>query len=208
MIQRFAYVLSLTWLFWLYLGLFTSLSSNTETQNTETQQRTLEVHVPAEAISPEEPAPPPLEEQVLPPEKLPPGVSANSLDAWLQVNLSKRQVKLYQGSYFIKSYPIAVGRSGWETPKGNFQVQQMVENPNWVHPLTNRLYLNDDRNNPLGPYWIGFWTDGTNWVGFHGTPDPKSVGRAASHGCIRMFNEDISELFYQVSSGTIVVVKP
>ncbi|MFQ3679539.1 MAG: L,D-transpeptidase, partial [Pseudanabaenaceae cyanobacterium] len=63
-----------------------------------------------------------------------------------------------------------------------------------------------DPENPLGDRWIGFWTDGKNWSGFHGTPNPRSVGTAASHGCLRMFNEDIRELFGWVSTLTVVEV--
>jgi lipoprotein-anchoring transpeptidase ErfK/SrfK len=107
----------------------------------------------------------------------------------------------------VKSYPIAVGRPGWETPKGKFQVRQMFKNPVWVSPLEKGVTIpGGDPENPLGRFWIGFWTDGKNWIGFHGTPNPKSVGRAASHGCIRMYNKDIEDLFQRVSLGIEVRV--
>jgi lipoprotein-anchoring transpeptidase ErfK/SrfK len=56
--------------------------------------------------------------------------------------------------------------------------------------------------------WIGFWTDGTDHIGFHGTPTLSSIGKAASHGCVRMRNEDVVALFEQVQMGTPVVVEP
>lgn len=62
-------------------------------------------------------------------------------------------------------------------------------------------------DNPLGERWIAFWTDGTNVIGFHGTPNRDSVGRAASHGCVRMYNEDVRELYDIVSTGTPVTVE-
>ncbi|MDY7024705.1 MAG: L,D-transpeptidase, partial [Cyanobacteriota bacterium] len=56
--------------------------------------------------------------------------------------------------------------------------------------------------------WIGFWTDGKDTIGFHGTPTVNSLGRAASHGCVRMRNEDVVALFNQVEMGTVVIVEP
>jgi len=125
----------------------------------------------------------------------------------LEIKLSRRRVTVYRGKTPIKTYAIAVGRPGWETPKGTYKVRQMFRNPTWVHPLKKGISIpGGDPENPLGRYWIGFWTDGKNWIGFHGTPNPKSVGTAASHGCIRMYNQDIEELFQKVSLGTEVKV--
>lgn len=61
-------------------------------------------------------------------------------------------------------------------------------------------------DNPLGTRWLGFWTNGKNWIGFHGTPNRASVGSAASHGCVRMYDEHIQELFELVAVGTPVKV--
>jgi hypothetical protein len=125
----------------------------------------------------------------------------------LEIRLSQRRVTVYRGKTPVKSYAIAVGKPGWETPKGTYKVQQMFRNPTWIHPLKKGITIpGGDPENPLGRYWIGFWTDGKNWIGFHGTPNPKSVGTAASHGCIRMYNQDIEELFQKVSLGMEVKV--
>lgn len=125
----------------------------------------------------------------------------------LQIKLSQRQVTLYRGEDVVKRYPIAVGRPGWETPKGKFQVRQMFKDPIWVSPLQKGITIpGGDPENPLGRFWIGFWTDGKNWIGFHGTPNPRSVGTAASHGCIRMYNKDIEDLFQRISLGIEVTV--
>lgn len=126
----------------------------------------------------------------------------------LEISLSRHRVTLYRENKPIKSYPIAVGRKGWETPTGNFQVMQMIQNPQWIHPFTGQAIPGGSPENPLGHYWIGFWTNGTDWIGFHGTPNPETVGTAASHGCIRMYSKDIEELFSQVSVGTQVRVVP
>ena len=125
----------------------------------------------------------------------------------LVIRLSQKKVTLYRGAIAIKSYPVAIGRAGWETPKGEFQVMRMLKNPTWINPLTDATIPGGSPANPLGKYWIAFWTDGTNWIGFHGTPNPSSVGTAASHGCIRMYNADVEELFQQVTPGTPVTVE-
>ncbi len=125
----------------------------------------------------------------------------------LVIRLSDRRVYLYQGQQLLTSYPIAIGREGWETPTGQYQVIQMVQDPVWQHPFTGELVLPGPEN-PLGTRWIAFWTDGTNYIGFHGTPHEETVGQAISHGCVRMFNQDVLALFEQVQLGTPVTVEP
>lgn len=126
----------------------------------------------------------------------------------LQIDLSSRRLTLYQGEMELSHFPIAVGREGWQTPIGEWEVRQMIHDPAWRNPFTGRVIPGGDPENPLGDYWIGFWTDGENWIGMHGTPNPDSVGRAASHGCIRLYNHDIAALFALVRMGTPVIVVP
>ena len=118
----------------------------------------------------------------------------------------ERKVYVYRGDEQVASYPVAVGRPGWETPIGTFEVIQMLENPGWTNPFTRETVPPGPRN-PLGERWIGFWTDGRDYIGFHGTPNRETVGRAASHGCVRMYNEDIRFLYEIVAMGTVVVVE-
>ena len=125
----------------------------------------------------------------------------------LELDLSERTVYVYQEGELTESYPVAVGRPGWETPTGEYHVMSMLQNPGWTHPLTGEV-IPPGPDNPLGERWIAFWTDGNNLIGFHGTPNRQSIGRAASHGCVRMFNEDVRELYELVQPGTTVVVKP
>ena len=75
-----------------------------------------------------------------------------------------------------------------------------------TNPFTDEV-MPPGPENPLGDRWIGFWSDGNNVIGFHGTPNRESVGRAASHGCVRMYNEDIRQLFDMVDLGTPVIVE-
>jgi lipoprotein-anchoring transpeptidase ErfK/SrfK len=124
----------------------------------------------------------------------------------LEVNLTKRQVVAFTGNQKVKTYAIGVGKKGWETPLGTYKVMDLQENPAWKNPFTGDVIAAGDRDNPLGKHWIGFWTNGKQWSGFHGTPNRSSVGQASSHGCIRMKPEEIKELFPKVSLDTVVRV--
>jgi lipoprotein-anchoring transpeptidase ErfK/SrfK len=125
----------------------------------------------------------------------------------LVIDLSDRKVYLYRDDRVIGNYAIAVGKKGWETPTGNFAIREMIRDPAWQNPFQGNV-IPAGQENPLGDRWIGFWTDGNNSIGFHGTPNEESVGKAASHGCIRMYNRDVRVLFDQVAIGTPVIVQP
>nr|WP_244919181.1 L,D-transpeptidase [Nostoc commune] len=136
-------------------------------------------------------------------------VPSNKLaDAKTQVvvDLSDRRTYVYAGDEVIASYPIAVGKKGWETPTGSFQVIHMRHYPIWRHPITGKVF-EAGTDSPLGDRWIGFWSDGRNEIGFHGTPEIDLIGTAVSHGCLRMRNSDVRLLYEQVSLGTKVLVR-
>ncbi len=132
--------------------------------------------------------------------------AASSLNVRLEVSLMNRQVTVYQGQQKLKQYPIAIGRAGWETPKGVFRVNQVLRDPVWMNPLTGNIIPAGDPKNPLGRHWIGFLSETNIWYGFHGNNDPKSIGQAISHGCIRMHNADAEDLMRQITVGTEVKV--
>ena len=114
---------------------------------------------------------------------------------------------VYQGEMLVANYDVAVGREGWNTPTGYFSVFQKQIDPYWEHPFTG-VVVPPGPDNPLGTRWIGFWSDGQNSIGFHGTPDESVIGSAVSHGCVRMRNEDIIALYERVSMDTTVRVVP
>ncbi|MEG4247583.1 MULTISPECIES: L,D-transpeptidase [unclassified Microcoleus] len=124
----------------------------------------------------------------------------------LVLKLRERRVYVYRQNKVQTSFPVAVGKGGWETPTGNFKVMQMIKDPVWQNPWTGEL-IPAGPDNPLGSRWMGFWTDGKNVIGFHGTPNPESIGGAASHGCVRMFDKDAQALFEKVAVGTPVIVE-
>jgi lipoprotein-anchoring transpeptidase ErfK/SrfK len=125
----------------------------------------------------------------------------------LVLKLKEKKVYIYRGEEVLNKFPVAIGKRGTETPKGKWRVMQLIKNPGWTN-FKNGKVVKPGPNNPLGERWIGFWSDGTDVIGFHGTPDVKSVGTAASNGCVRMYNEDVKVLFDLVKVGTEVKVVP
>jgi lipoprotein-anchoring transpeptidase ErfK/SrfK len=124
----------------------------------------------------------------------------------LLLKLGERKVYVYRGTKLINKYQVAVGKKGWETPVGNWNVQLMQKNPGWTNFKTGEV-MPPGPDNPLGERWIGFWTDGKDEIGFHGTTNLKSLGNAASHGCVRMSNQNVKVLFKIVRVGTVVRVR-
>jgi hypothetical protein len=124
----------------------------------------------------------------------------------LVLRLGERRVYVYRGDEAIASYPVAIGTSQTPTPTGEFQVFQMIENPVWQSPWTGEI-KEPGPNSALGLRWIGFAQMSNGIIGFHGTPTVSSIGRAASNGCVRMYNKDVVAMFEQVGMGTRVIVE-
>ena len=125
----------------------------------------------------------------------------------LVLKLNERKVYAYQDNRLLVIYRVAIGKKGWETPEGEFEITQMVENPKWENPWNGKISA-PGPNSPLGERWIGFWNDGKDYVGFHGTPGEHLIGQAVSHGCVRMRNADVKALFELVDEGIPVIVQP
>ena len=125
----------------------------------------------------------------------------------LVVQRGKRRVVVYEGEKVVAKYPIAVGKAGWETPIGAFTVINKEEDPIFKSFKTG-IIIEPGPDNPLGVRWIGIWTDGKTQLGFHGTDQPELIGKAVSHGCMRMHNKDVIALYKYVMIGTVVQVDP
>ncbi|MEB3292291.1 MAG: L,D-transpeptidase family protein [Synechococcales bacterium] len=165
---------------------------------------------PAEPPTPAQPADPThptVIPDVSPMEVQPGNVQPVEEPIRLVIQRSKRRVTVYRGEQTLASYPIAVGKPGWETPVGSFEVINMEENPTFKSFKTGRI-IKPGPDNPLGVRWIGIWTDGKTQLGFHGTNEPELIGKAVSHGCIRMHNKDVIALYNYVKLGTSVTIKP
>ncbi|AFY99525.1 L,D-transpeptidase [Calothrix sp. PCC 6303] len=127
---------------------------------------------------------------------------------YVVVDLSDRRVYVYHTDQVIASYPTGIGKKGWETPVGKFNVMHKELHPAWRHPITGKVFP-PGPDSPLGDRWIGFMSVSADKgeIGFHGTPDESLVGDSVSHGCLRMRNADVRMLFEQVSTGTSVEVR-
>jgi lipoprotein-anchoring transpeptidase ErfK/SrfK len=126
----------------------------------------------------------------------------------LIVNRSGFQLTLYKHLAVSKTYRIAVGRQGLETPAGRYNIQDKQVNPSWHVP--NSAWAGDlagkvippGPQDPLKARWMGI----AGGAGIHGTDAIGSLGTAASHGCIRMSIPDVIELFDQVQVGDPVYI--
>ncbi|HEY6837546.1 MAG TPA: L,D-transpeptidase family protein [Geobacteraceae bacterium] len=129
------------------------------------------------------------------------------------VNLS--EMRVYRtfpagGGKLLSTFPIGIGSEGSETPLGTFGILQKITAPSWHVPLSIRqekpelpAVVPPGPDNPLGSHALRISPDG---VMIHGTNKPWGVGREVSHGCIRLYPEDIPRLFGQVRVGTKVAI--
>jgi L,D-transpeptidase ErfK/SrfK len=113
---------------------------------------------------------------------------------------------------YVMTYPISIGRMDWETPLGKTSVISKVRNPSWYVPKSVLAEHEADGNplprivppgpdNPLGEYAMRLGLPGYL---IHGTNRPAGVGMRVTHGCVRMFPEDIEFLFSKIDLNTAV----
>lgn len=114
------------------------------------------------------------------------------------ISIPDRKLVLLEGDRAIKIYDVAVGKPATPTPQGEFRIINRIPNPTWYWP---GKVVGPGKDNPLGSRWMGLNAPG---FGIHGTNAPQSIGKAASHGCIRMRKRDLEELFELVDVGVTV----
>lgn len=109
--------------------------------------------------------------------------------ALITINLDKRRLYFSSPGSNTKTYPIAIGKSSTPTPLGNWTIVAKALNPG-------------------GPFGVRWMRLSVPWGGYgiHGTNNPRSIGRAVSHGCIRLYNEDVVEIYDQTPIGTPVTI--
>ena len=117
------------------------------------------------------------------------------------VDKSKNTLVLYSKDEPVKKYSVATGKKNC-TPAGKFKITDKLVHPTWFK--TGAIFSPGSPENALGTRWMGF--DKPSY-GIHGTIEPKSIGTQVSEGCIRMFNEDVEELYGIVPVGTVVAVQ-
>jgi len=114
------------------------------------------------------------------------------------VSLEDRKLALVEDGQVKKIYTVAVGKPSTPSPEGSFTIARRVANPTYHHD--GKTVLPGPRN-PVGSRWMGLSIRG---YGIHGTNEPNSIGKAASHGCVRMAKADLEEFFELVAVGDTV----
>jgi lipoprotein-anchoring transpeptidase ErfK/SrfK len=147
-----------------------------------------------------------------PVEKLQPKVSSDDLAAeyptYIVVDRSNFTLRLYTNLELEKTYTVAIGAIGYDTPTGLYHIQNKQVDPVWNVPDSEwagdlaGTTVQPGPDNPLKARWMGIY----NGAGIHGTSDIGSLGSAASHGCIRMSVLDVKDLYDRVATGTPIYI--
>ncbi|MEN6328132.1 MAG: peptidoglycan-binding protein, partial [Syntrophomonas sp.] len=118
---------------------------------------------------------------------LEPGALAASNMPSISIDVDNRKLTFIAPNNTRKVYPVAVGKKQTPTPLGNWVIVQKAVNPG-------------------GPFGVRWMRLSVPWGGYgiHGTNNPRSIGKAVSHGCVRMYNEDVIEVYRQTPIGTPV----
>jgi len=138
---------------------------------------------------------------VLPRESIVPKVISRGII----INLPEYRLYLFTGGKLAGIYPAAIGLPTWQTPAAGFTIINKIKDPTWYMPPEIARRENVEReiippgpDNPVGDRWLG---TSVNHTGIHGTNKPMSIGKSVSHGCIRLYPEDILKVFEAVAVG-------
>jgi len=146
----------------------------------------------------------------------PPAVTTADYKQVIVLDQSDRETYLYLGGELVRTYRVAVGTSGYPTPVGHFTVGAKRRLPTWYNPSPNGwgadmpASIGPGPANPLGVRALN-WVDEEgvdDGIRFHGTNAVASLGQAASHGCVRMSNADVVDLYDLVDVGARVISVP
>ena len=128
--------------------------------------------------------------------------------SYLTLDRSSFTLRLWKNLKLAKTYTVAVGMEGLETPEGLYQIEAMEENPVWNVPESDWAgslagqTIPPGPSNPIKARWMAIFEG----AGIHGTEETSSLGSAASHGCVRMSIPDVEELYDQVEVGTPIFI--
>jgi hypothetical protein len=123
---------------------------------------------------------------------------------YLTLDRSSYTLRLWKDLKLAKTYTVAVGAEGFDTPEGLYQIESMEENPIWNVPESDWAgdlagqTIPPGPENPIKARWMGIFEG----AGIHGTEETSSLGTSASHGCVRMAIPDVEELYDEVELGT------
>jgi lipoprotein-anchoring transpeptidase ErfK/SrfK len=128
--------------------------------------------------------------------------------SFITIDRAAFRLRVYSHLRFVKSYRIAVGQQGLQTPAGLYHVQNKVVNPSWQVPFSSWTgslagqIIPPGPDDPLKARWLGIFKG----AGIHGTDETWSIGHAVSHGCVRMTIPDVIDLYDRVKVGTPVYI--
>ncbi len=128
--------------------------------------------------------------------------------AYLTLDRSTFTLRLWENLKLAKTYTVAVGMEGLETPEGLYAIQEKEENPTWHVPDSAwagslaGTTVPPGPSNPIKARWMAIYEG----AGIHGTEETYSLGSAASHGCVRMAIPDVEELYDRVEVGTPIYI--
>ncbi len=111
------------------------------------------------------------------------------------VSIPDRKLAVLESGKVVKVFPTAVGKPSTPSPAGDYVIVQRLVDPTWYY---EGKVVGPGKANPLGTRWLGLSASG---YGIHGTNSPGSIGHNVSHGCIRMKNRDVEELFEMMAVG-------
>jgi lipoprotein-anchoring transpeptidase ErfK/SrfK len=114
------------------------------------------------------------------------------------VSIPDRKLAVLEAGRVVKIFPTAVGAPKSPSPTGSYTIVLRLTDPTWYG---KGKIVPPGKSSPIGTRWLGLSVKG---YGIHGTNNPNSIGRNASHGCIRLRNQDIEQLFGMVSVGDAV----
>lgn len=140
-----------------------------------------------------------------------PKVTPQDLGATIVVNVDTNTLDLYDGFRLVRTWDVATAKPGWTTPVGEWTIYRKAENPTWYNPALDSwgadlpAVIPGGPGNPMGTRALYITAPGL--IRIHGTSSPESIGRYASHGCIRMHNAEIEQLYELVPVRTEVIIR-
>ncbi len=133
---------------------------------------------------------------------------ASKYPAFITLDRANYTLRFWRNLKLAKTYTVAVGQQGLETPAGLYHIQDKQVNPSWHVPdsawagsIAGQV-IPPGPEDPIKARWMGIF-DG---AGIHGTDETWSLGTAASHGCVRMSIPDVIDLYDRVSVGTPIYI--
>jgi hypothetical protein len=137
-------------------------------------------------------------------------INTRTMGPTIVVHVDTNRLDLYEGFRVTHSWDVATAKPGYVTPVGEWTLYQKRRNPTWYNPALDSwgaglpAVVPGGPGNPMGTRALYITAPGL--IRIHGTTSPDSIGRYASHGCIRMHNEQVEELYDLVPVGTKVII--